>query len=294
MVIAARQVVVILSADRDWEHRLSGLPCCQYLDVRCITDPANLPHVSGENSESDTCLAGFIVDLAPPRQQVDDRCAPSSGSACIKIPQNEGYAVEESTTKWCVSVLLAMMPVLLHQPLVIVNHGYRLDVLFHRYGLQGVQQIDPNADDVTWQLVIGRMQIFARHMRDCPDVVPLHYPAVGHRSATAVPLNGGVWLDLEQCVLQTAHGTTALTAREVRVLKALAQHPGRLHSAAHLARNVARSAADYIDEHCIEQTISGLRKKLGESARESRLLISRRGLGYALITDEDWDTPSCN
>jgi DNA-binding response OmpR family regulator len=38
-----------------------------------------------------------------------------------------------------------------------------------------------------------------------------------------------------------------------------------------------------IDDHCIEQTISGIRRKLGETGKHARLLLTRRGLGYGIF-----------
>jgi hypothetical protein len=59
--------------------------------------------------------------------------------------------------------------------------------------------------------------------------------------------------------------------------------PGRFHTASTLARLLKRRQAFPITAHSIEQTICGLRKKLGESGPDPRLLRNRRGLGYGLF-----------
>lgn len=100
------------------------------------------------------------------------------------------------------------------------------------------------------------------------------------------PRGGRVAIDLARCEVSTPHGTAPLTGQEVRVLTVLLRAPGRFHSASELANHVSQLGAYGVDRHCIEQTMSGLRRKLGENAREPHWLVSRRGLGYAFVLPE--------
>jgi DNA-binding winged helix-turn-helix (wHTH) protein len=116
-------------------------------------------------------------------------------------------------------------------------------------------------------------------------------------SAAIVSLRPGLWCDLEGHVLiRTLAGSHApweilLTAREAGILRIL------LHTMRTSRRYVtARQLADQLlptvvlgtsdnPEHCIESSISTLRRKLGETPRDPRLLRGRRGIGYRLFPE---------
>jgi hypothetical protein len=66
----------------------------------------------------------------------------------------------------------------------------------------------------------------------------------------------------------------------------LAETPNTHHRPSNLARKVSIASPYSVEEHSIEQTICWLRRKRGESAKDERLLLGRRGLGYALMIEE--------
>lgn len=117
------------------------------------------------------------------------------------------------------------------------------------------------------------------------------------QSAAIVSLRPGLWCDLDGYVLiRSLAGSHApreilLTAREVDILRIL------LHTMRTSRRYVtARQLADQLlpsvvlgtsddPEHCIESGISTLRRKLGETPRDPRILRGRRGIGYRLVLE---------
>lgn len=93
-----------------------------------------------------------------------------------------------------------------------------------------------------------------------------------------IDLDGGLIIREQQKIL--------LTAREVQVLRILVQawRYGRQYiSAQTIADRIHLNI--YNPEHSIEQTISLLRRKLGETRHSPRILRARRGFGYRLFSD---------
>jgi len=133
---------------------------------------------------------------------------------------------------------------------------------------------------------------FVANSDDLAEVYKRATDAVSQAKPTSdvgpMPLESGdvdsdVEIDLERCQVSTPYGSVPLTGQEVRVLDVLSRTPGRFRSAVGLAEHVGQMGAYMVDTHCIRQTICGLRRKLGEHAGKQRLLVSRRGLGYALL-----------
>lgn len=149
-----------------------------------------------------------------------------------------------------------------------------------------MMQVDPQADDSVWHYVITRILSASYDTYDSLGAAPGHKQMPLELPPAELRLSHNVWIDLQRCVLVSPPDIIPLTGREMRVLRVLTQHLGRFLTAIELARQVADSLADPIDGHCIEQTISGLRRKLGESAETQHILVSRRGLGYALVADK--------
>jgi hypothetical protein len=98
-----------------------------------------------------------------------------------------------------------------------------------------------------------------------------------------IQLGPDLWFDEATATLRRSGESILLTAREASLLLALLTAPGRFHSASTLARLLKRRQPYPITPHSIEQTICGLRKKLGENGQTSTLLRTRRGLGYGLF-----------
>ena len=93
-----------------------------------------------------------------------------------------------------------------------------------------------------------------------------------------------IFIDFDRCFISMRETEFLLTAREVDLLILLIKAPHRYHKASELAKKIAKTDINYaISEHSIEQTICGLRRKLGEDGKEPRFLICRRGIGYGLF-----------
>jgi DNA-binding response OmpR family regulator len=110
-------------------------------------------------------------------------------------------------------------------------------------------------------------------------------------------LRQGLWCDLDGYVLIRARASsrtpreTLLTAREVGILRILvrAMRTSRRYVTARQLADQLLSAV-VLDtsgdpEHCIESSISTLRRKLGETPRDPRILRGRRGIGYRLFPE---------
>ena len=78
-----------------------------------------------------------------------------------------------------------------------------------------------------------------------------------------------------------------LTGYEFALLRAFAERPGRVLSREQLL-DVAKGSADDSFDRSIDGHISRLRQKLGDDARQPRLLKTIRGAGY-LLSDENGD-----
>lgn len=98
-----------------------------------------------------------------------------------------------------------------------------------------------------------------------------------------IQLGSDLWFDEATATLRRSDESILLTAREVSLLLILLTAPGRFHSTSTLARLLKKRQSYPITIHSIEQTICGLRKKLGENGQAPTLLRTRRGLGYGLF-----------
>ena len=103
-------------------------------------------------------------------------------------------------------------------------------------------------------------------------------------SATAIQLRDDLYFEPATCELLCKGQHISLTARENALLATLLRSPNVYLSAADPARRLTRPDAPYpVEEHSVEQTISALRRKLGEPAHHPQLLLSRRGIGYGIF-----------
>ncbi len=105
-------------------------------------------------------------------------------------------------------------------------------------------------------------------------------------SDSLVQLASDLWIDLDGGVVIREQERLLLTAREVNVLRILVQawHNGRQYiSAQAIADRIHLDI--YNPEHSIEQSISLLRRKLGETPHRAHILRGRRGFGYRLFAE---------
>ncbi|HEX6797149.1 MAG TPA: winged helix-turn-helix domain-containing protein [Ktedonobacterales bacterium] len=280
------EMLVVVSAYPGWEDRLSRLARIPRRSVICVSDPADLSRklspipaeAQGSGPVSFSRLVGLILDLCAPPRNVR-----SLNRAFAETPLKADSLGQEIRLAWCFDALLATAPVLRYQALIVVSYGRHFEAVFRHHGVPLVRQVHPDADDATWRGIFR--QILARS----PDALQSRRSgsAAGGREAPAstVCFTDRAKIDLDRCMLYQNQGEVALTGQEVLILRVLALYPGRFFTASELAQHLARPP-DYPDAHCIEQTIYGLRRKLGETAKGSQALVSRRGLGYALFVQQ--------
>lgn len=102
---------------------------------------------------------------------------------------------------------------------------------------------------------------------------------------TAIQLRQSLWLDLEAGTLITPRKLILLSHREIETLKILVDAMRRTRgyvSAEAIALQLVSS--EVVDPaHSIQETISMIRRKMGERPHAPRILRSRRNLGYRLF-----------
>ncbi len=113
-----------------------------------------------------------------------------------------------------------------------------------------------------------------------PHELALRVAGLLRRVTSTVPAGwvyfGEFRFDLERRCLWNRSGPVALTSREGEVLLRLAERQGIPVPRSVLGQGSSR------EERSIDVCINRLRRKLGESARSARHIISVRGTGYAL------------
>lgn len=107
------------------------------------------------------------------------------------------------------------------------------------------------------------------------------------KDAAFVQLSADLWVDLDAGIVIRAQQHIFLTARETHVLRILVQslRNGRGYISAQAIAERIRLLDPNNTEHAIEQTISSIRQKFGETAFHPRILQGRRGFGYRLFPD---------
>lgn len=112
-------------------------------------------------------------------------------------------------------------------------------------------------------------------------------------TVSIVRLKESLWLDLEGGSIIHGQEEILLTAREIEVLAILVR--ASLSSRCYLTADAIAQRIGLADtsdpEHCIEQTISAIRRKLGEIPHHPCIIKGRRGLGYRLFIEAVQDGP---
>ena len=93
---------------------------------------------------------------------------------------------------------------------------------------------------------------------------------------------GGLSLDIQSCTATLDGRELLLTSYEFSLLRALAEHAGRVLTRERLL-DLAKGGADDVFDRSIDVRISRLRHKLGDDPRQPRLLKTIRGSGYMLV-----------
>src|SRR5207247_1569170 len=85
-----------------------------------------------------------------------------------------------------------------------------------------------------------------------------------------IQLHPALWFVPDDCIIIRNDEPIALTARETKLLRLLLETPGYLGASflyQRLFRRKAYKSEPALREHCIEQIVSKLRRKLGEEPR---------------------------
>jgi len=267
-----RSVVLVVSASEECFLRIQRLRQRDGgLDVEWVEIPSDIGKMMGRGR----LIGGIILDLTWPRAAREDE------------------QIKEAHDAWCITALIVMARGLERIPLLVVSAFAPLESALRQGGIPVVEQIAPQADDAIWRDALERLAASGQSKANSEDgedhasggldaVHPLSY----------VMLGPNVWLDLEGSVLYREGRPLPLTAREVELLALLLHAPRGYLSASELARRLSRPYADYpMDEHCVEQMICNVRHKIGEASRQPHILVNRRRMGYALITQRPARTP---
>ncbi|WP_394831418.1 response regulator transcription factor [Pendulispora rubella] len=97
---------------------------------------------------------------------------------------------------------------------------------------------------------------------------------------------GGLVLD-PRAMSATLHGESlALTTYEFMLLRALAEHAGRVMTREQLV-DIVRGSADETFDRAIDVHISRLRQKLNDDPRQPRMLKTVRRIGYMFAAEQE-------
>lgn len=149
---------------------------------------------------------------------------------------------------------------------------------------------DPNPGTVVRGLRTGADDYVIRPVES--EVVAARVEAVLRRTAngaTRPPARieldrGRLVLDVERAEVWRDGAPVDLSATEYRVLAFLARQPDRVVSPADILTHVW--GADYVNEvGYVKSYVRLVRRKIEANPRAPRYLVSRRGLGYALISE---------
>lgn len=272
--------LVVVSADEDVVGRIRRIGSEFSIGtVEWVSDPVRLRTLRPVEDEP-AKLVGLILDLSSPaatgkRVSYD---GPSNIQAC---PQTD--------LAWRLAALLATARGYADVPLIVVGVWDDLEPALRAGGLDAIGWIPSNASEAFWRTMLRRL------IEATACVSPCY--AAEARSSTAevdghrlVRIGSQVLLDGPACVLRRGQEVIPLTARELALLKLLLAAPARYHRPREIARCLTPPGEWEVDEHSIEQTISRLRRKLGESAHRPRLLLCKRGIGYGLFPGSGGDT----
>lgn len=290
---ARQEICVVVSVNQACCDRIKRLCLLTgYLTPEVVTDPAEVrqllerpaatagPHRLGG-------IASIILDLASP---------PPDAALLAPQPRVSWGSVNTKETgdmiarTIAVAIAIRGTPTL---PLLVISAIEQLDQAFQRVGLPLTSRVAPDADDTTWERAWARLTLAGRNLESMSNqsghVVPeLGDPDSGNPASPpgALRLHHYLWLDLDGCTLRRNGRIIPLTGREVALLTLLCAAPHRYIRTREIAQRLARPGMIELDEHSIEQTVSTLRCKLGESGRSQRTLRTCYGIGYGLFPED--------
>ena len=90
----------------------------------------------------------------------------------------------------------------------------------------------------------------------------------------------GCRFDFGRCEIKRGNEITALTPREVGILRWMHQHRNRVVTRSELLENIWGMKSD-IETRTVDMTIANLRQKIEEDPANPKIIVSVKGLGYS-------------
>lgn len=279
MDVQQEAIVIVLSADERIIERARRLCADRDLvTLWSLSDPEELLlrliAASLEADRRTACdIPGVILDVTRP---TDENLQEQLGGDSDELALASASAIARYVSGFLARLgngrMVPTMVVIADKPLV----GHLLQMKLARCSL-----IAAGADDVVWLRMFDRLCHRPRAATGRPTQCKRSFAVP---SASAIPLRDDLHFEPATCELLRKGRHIPLTARESALLATLLRSPNVYLSTAELARRLTRPDAPYpVEEHSIEQTVSALRRKLGEPAHHPQLLLSRRGIGYGIF-----------
>lgn len=278
-------VQVVSSGKTGYEHirsRISSIS--KNVHVRWVPEPAEMirQYNSTHHSSIGRDWVCIVLDLTTGLLITAKQTVPLRGGNLLQ-PSADGQAADI----WWVDAIIAVSRMPHHIPLLVVTDHEGIETILLRYGFPLMGVMLPSSPLSHWHQVLTRIVKGERRPAEQgSDHDPTVFRGMANRlhvlSDTAIQIDSHLWVDLERCNLRSQEKIIPLVGQEVLVLEVLLGTPGRFYSAERIADRIAEVRHSLTDAHCVEQTISKLRRKFGEQRRQPRILVSRRGVGYAL------------
>ena len=285
MAAKTEHSLIVLSADEERCALIHSL-CQQEGDVtvRWLSEPLELTHfMQMEEGVAPLapCSTGLILDLTAPSAPFSHIITQPGHKTDRQVA---AVAIESARMEWYTVALLALVRISHKFPCLVVSDYSQLRGALALLDLTVVGQIASDASDTVWRTklrsLLGRLATLHAHI----ERLGSNHSQVNSRTSSNISLRPDLQLDLDSAVLYNAGEAIALSAREVALLTILLRAPGHYLKPSYLADQLTPFGATFpVEEHSVEQMISALRRKMGETAQQHGVLRNRRGLGYAIF-----------